>query len=226
MAYLLTFLEGVITFVSPCILPMLPVYLLYFAGDAAAAERARGKSGVALRASAFVLGFTTVFLLMGLAAGAFGHFLRGQAFWIRLAGGAVLVLFGLDYMGAFAGLHRRAGGVRWQGRPLRFGTAYLFGLIFAVSWTPCVGVFLGSALVLAASAGGAAKGTLLLLLYSVGLGIPFVFCAVLMDRLRAALAGIKRHLRLIQLICGAALAAVGVLMMAGLLDRVLGLLNG
>lgn len=219
MAYLLTFLEGIVTFVSPCILPMLPVYLFYFAGDTA-----EGKRGTAFRALAFVLGFATVFLLMGLAAGAFGHFLRGQAFWVHLVGGALLVLFGLDYMGMFAGPRR--GGIRMRGRSLRFGTAYLFGLIFAVSCTPCVGVFLGSALVLAASAGGAGKGTLLLLLYSAGLGIPFVLCAVLMDRLHAALDGIRRHLRAIQLVCGAALIAVGVLMMTGLFDKLLGLFSG
>ncbi|MFT9057393.1 MAG: cytochrome c biogenesis CcdA family protein [Ethanoligenens sp.] len=221
MAYLLTFLEGIVTFVSPCILPMLPVYLLYFAGDAA-----EGRRGTALRALVFVLGFTTVFLLMGFAAGAFGHFLRGQALWVRLVGGALLVLFGLDYMGVFAKLRRRGGGVRMRGKSLRFGTAYLFGLVFAVSWTPCVGVFLGSALVLAASAGGAAKGMLLLLLYSAGLGIPFVLGAVLMDRLRVALDGIRRHLCTIQLVCGAALAAVGVLMMLGMFDKLPELFSG
>ena len=223
MAYLLTFLEGIVTFVSPCILPMLPVYLLYFAGDTARQTHQKGRA--ALRATAFVLGFTTVFLLMGLAAGAFGTFLRGQSVWIHLVGGALLVLFGLDYMGAFSRLRRRTGGIRRQGKTLRTGTAYLFGLVFAVSWTPCVGVFLASALVLAASAGGAGKGTLLLLLYAAGLGIPFVLCAVLMEKLRAVTDGIKRHLRVIQLVCGAALAAVGVLMMTGLFERVLGLLT-
>ncbi|ADU26548.1 cytochrome c biogenesis CcdA family protein [Ethanoligenens harbinense] len=223
MTGLLTFLEGIVTFLSPCILPMLPVYVFYFAGGEATEARA-GKKQVAFRALGFVLGFTTVFLLMGLAAGVFGHFLRGYAFWVHMTGGAVWVLFGLDYIGAFAKM-RRPAGIHSQQRLWEGGTAYLFGLIFAVSWMPCVGVFLGSALVLAASAGGAAKGTLLLLLYSAGLGIPFVLCAVLIDSLRGALTAIRKHLRKIQLVCGFALMIVGVLMAFGLLDRALGLLS-
>ena len=136
-----------------------------------------------------------------------------------------MIFFGLNFLGVlklniFKGIKNP-----FAGKKLGFFSATLFGMIFSIGWTPCVGAFLGSALSLAAGQGDILTGVLLLLCYSLGLGIPFVISAVLIDELRGAFGFIKRHYRVINTVCGIFLCVVGVLMMTGLLDRVLLLLS-
>lgn len=221
MQYLITFLEGMITFISPCVLPMLPVYALYFT-----AGEQEGRAGRALtRALGFVLGFTLLFVALGVFAASLGALLAVHQRAVNLVTGAVVVLFGLHYMGALRiGLLQRTVRPDVQVKAQGFFSCALLGVVFAVGWSPCTGAFLGSAMMLAASRSGAVEGMLLLLCYSLGLGVPFVLCALLIDRLKGALAAIKRHYAVVNRVCGAFLVLVGVLMMTGLFARLSALL--
>lgn len=221
MQYFISFLEGIITFISPCLLPMLPIYLSYFAGG----EQNSSSRRTVKNALGFVLGFTLVFIAMGALAGTVGSFFKGHQTLVNLVCGFVIILFGLHYLGLlklnlFRGMRRSV-----QTQNLGFFSSLLFGVVFSVGWTPCVGAFLGSALMLASQQGQALIGILMLLCYSLGLGIPFVISAVLVDRLKGAFDLIKRNYRVINLVCGCLLILVGILMMTGLLGRFLTLLS-
>ena len=213
MQYIITFLEGIISFISPCMLPMLPLYISYFAGNA------DQRRHVLARAIAFMLGFTSIFTALGLFAGTLGVLLLRYQTAVNLIGGFVVVLFGLSYLEVihipfFKGMK--------SGPEIRgIVSSFLFGLIYSVSLTPCVGAFLGSALMLASTAGGAGKGALLLLTYSMGLGIPFLISAVLLDHLNSAFAWIKQHYTIINRICGMFLVLIGILMACGLMNSVM-----
>lgn len=213
MQYLITFLEGVISFISPCMLPMLPLYISYFAGNA------DKKRNILIRAAAFVLGFTVVFTALGLFAGTLGGFLTKYQTAVNIICGLIVILFGLSYLEViklpfFKGMT--------NGKKITsVFSAFLFGVIYSVSLTPCVGAFLGSALMLASSTGGAAKGALLLLTYSLGLGVPFLFSAVLIDKLNSAFQFIKAHYRIVNLICGIFLIIVGIMMAMGWMNALL-----
>ena len=220
MQYVISFLEGIVTFISPCLLPMLPIYIGFFAGGG---ERSARKTLTC--ASGFVLGFTAVFVAMGALAGTLGSFLIRYQTPVNLVLGGIVVLFGLNYLGVlnlnlFKGVQ---GNVKT--RDMNFLSAFLFGLVFSVGWTPCVGVFLGSALMLAGQQGSALVGTLMLLCYSLGLGVPFLLSAVLIDQLKGTFNFVKRNYGIINKVCGILLIAVGVLMATGLLTKVLNTLN-
>lgn len=219
MQYFISFLEGIITFISPCLLPMLPVYVSYFAGGG---ERTGKKT--LLGASGFVLGFTAVFVAMGALAGSLGAFLREYKLWVDLVGGIIVIGFGLNYLGVlklnfFRGF---TGGVRGD---MGFFSALLFGIVFSVGWTPCVGAFLGSALMLASQQGHVLEGMGMLLCYSLGLGVPFLLSALLIDRLKNAFDWIKRNYKLVNVICGSLLILVGILMATGLMGLFLNALS-
>lgn len=221
MQYLISFLEGIITFISPCILPMLPVYVSYFAGGA---SDGAGKSRRALRNSlGFVLGFTAVFVALGALAGTVGGLLTRYRTAVDIVTGAVVVFFGFNFLGVFKlNIFKGMTGTRKSGE-MGFASSLLFGVVFSVGWTPCVGAFLGSALAMAAGQGTVLTGVLMLLVYSVGLGIPFVISAVLIDRLKGAFGFIKRNYKVINAVCGGLLVVIGVLMMTGLFGRFVGL---
>lgn len=220
MQYVISFLEGIVTFISPCLLPMLPIYISYFAGGG---ERTTGKT---LRcASGFVLGFTAVFVAMGALAGTVGSFLIRYQTVVNIVLGSIVVLFGLNFLGVlnlnlFKGMRGEV-----KTRDMNFLSAFVFGVVFSVGWTPCVGVFLGSALMLASQQGSAVMGTLMLLSYSLGLGVPFLVSAVLIDQLKSAFTFIKRNYGVINKVCGGLLILVGVLMMTGMLTRFLNAMN-
>lgn len=213
MHFLLTFLEGVISFISPCMLPMLPIYVSYFAGGA------DKKKSVFTRSLAFVLGFTSVFCLLGLFAGTVGAFLVKYRTAVNVVCGLIVILFGLSYLEIVPLPFFK--GIQGGKKVTSFFSAFLFGIIYSVSLSPCIGAFLGSALSLAAAAGTAGTGTLLLLAYSLGLGLPFLLSALLIDRLSGAFTWIKKHYRIINLVCGIFLIAVGILMACGLMNLLL-----
>ena len=220
MQYLISFLEGIITFISPCLLPMLPIYISYFAGGG---ERSTGKT--LKNASGFVLGFTIVFVALGALAGTLGSFLTRYQTWVNVVGGAIVILFGLNYMGLLKlNLFRgRRGGMK--AGEMGFWSAALFGMVFSVGWTPCVGAFLGSALMLASQQGHVLEGMAMLLCYSLGLGIPFLLSAVLIDKLKGAFNWIKMHYDAVNRVCGGILVLIGVLMATGTLGRLLAVLS-
>lgn len=218
MQYLITFLEGIISFISPCMLPMLPVYVSYFAGSA------DEKKHPLPRAICFVLGFTLVFSAMGFFAGSIGTLLVEYRSWVNIICGIIIIVFGFNFLGviripAFHGKHTN---INVKG----FFSAFLFGIVFSISHTPCVGVFLGSALTAAAASGGILSGVLLLLSYSIGMGIPFLIAAVLIDKLTGVLNSIKKNYNIINAVCGFFLVAVGVCMMLGWMSGLVELLEG
>ena len=216
MQYLISFLEGIITFLSPCLLPMLPIYLSYFAGG-----KERTLRRTLTCALGFVLGFTLVFLAMGALAGTVGSFLLRYQKAVNVVSGLIVIFFGLNFLGVLKFNLFRGRRQQVDTSDLHFWSSVLFGLVFSIGWTPCVGAFLGSALMLASQQGSAVTGTLMLLCYSAGLGIPFLLSAVLIDRLRTAFDFIKRHYGVINKLCGGLLILVGLLMATDLLGRLL-----
>ncbi len=218
MQYFVSFLEGIITFVSPCLLPMLPIYISYFAGG-----EEKSTKRVIKNAVGFILGFTMVFILLGALAGTFGRLLKEYKYWVNIITGLIVIFFGLNFLGVFK-LQIFKGLKCAKTDHLGFFSSLLFGVVFSVGWTPCVGAFLGSALMLAANRGSVAEGILMLLFYSMGLGIPFLISAVLIDKLKGAFGFIKSHYQVINMICGGLLILVGLLMSTGLFGRLLGVL--
>ena len=217
MQFLITFLEGIISFISPCMLPMLPIYVSYFAGGS------DKKENIFKRALCFVLGFTVVFGALGLFAGTLGSFLAKYQTAVNVVTGAIVILFGLGYLEVFnLPFFKGMGSIKKV--ESTFG-AFLFGIIYSVSLTPCVGAFLGSALMLASNSETATEGLILLLTYSLGLGIPFVFSAVLLDKLGGTFDFIKKHYGIINKVCGIFLIIVGVFMMFGILNALLALFS-
>lgn len=214
MQYILAFLEGIITFISPCLLPMLPVYVSYFAGSNNKTTRKTLNNAIG-----FVCGFTTVFIALGALAGTIGSFLTKYQTAVNIVTGLIVIIFGLNFMGVlklniFSGISKGK-----KDGELGFFSSYIFGLTFSISWTPCVGVFLGSALLLASQQGTVVSGIIMLVLYSLGLGIPFILSAVLIEKLKSTFNFIKKNYRIINIICGCLLVVVGILMMSGLLTK-------
>jgi len=222
MDYLISFLEGIITFISPCLLPMLPIYISYFSGDNSTGKK---KIGVT-NAIGFVLGFTFVFMLLGAFAGSVGSFLREYKTAVNIVSGAIVILFGLNFMEVirvpFINTTRQ---LKMKAFKVGFLSSVLFGIIFSIGWTPCVGAFLGSALMLAASSGGSLKGIFMLFSFSLGLGIPFIASAILIDQLKSTFDFIKKNYRVINLISGGLLVLFGLLMATGLMGYFLSLLT-
>ncbi len=220
MQYLLLFLEGIITFISPCLLPMLPIYISYFA----AGETDKRKTF--WNAIGFVLGFTFIFITMGAFMGTFGKLLREYATVLNLVTGLIVIIFGLNFMGVFKiGLLNRASSKNINVRKMNFFSSMVFGIVFSISWTPCVGAFLGSALLTASLAGSVQKGITMLLAYSLGLGIPFIASALLIDRLKGTFDFVKRNYNVINVISGGLLIVIGILMATGYMGYLLSFLS-
>lgn len=220
MQYFISFLEGVITFISPCLLPMLPIYLSYFAGGGERNLR-RTLTG----ALGFVAGFTVMFVAMGALAGTVGGFLRQYQRMVNIISGLVVIVFGLNIIGVLRIPLFRGGRRSIDAGDMGFLSSLLFGIVFSLGWTPCVGAFLGSALMLASQQGRAVIGMLMLLSYSLGLGLPFLLSALVIDKLKSTFDLIKRNYKIINLICGSLLILIGILMMTGTLGRLLSWLS-
>ena len=211
---------GVLSFISPCVLPLVPGYISYISG-ASLEEMRGGPTGVKssrtrrqmlITSLAFVLGFSIVFVAFGASATALGHVLLRQKAILEKIAGAVVILFGLHLAGVFR--------IRWLDKDTRVQTskrpagplgAMLVGVAFAFGWTPCIGPILGGILTIAGSKSSVQEGILLLAVYSAGLGIPFLLTALAIDRFFAASARIRRHYRTIELVSGALLVVIGVL---------------
>ena len=219
MQYFVSFLEGIITFISPCLLPMIPLYISYFAGG-----KERNTKRTVKNALGFILGFTIVFVLMGALAGTFGRLLNEYKTVVDIVTGLIVMFFGLNFLGVFK-LNIFKGAKKVKTDNLGFFSSMIFGIVFSIGWTPCVGAFLGSALMLAASQGHVVEGIIMLLLYSLGLGIPFFISAILIDKLRGAFTFIKKHYKVINTICGGLLVVIGVLMATGLFGKFINLLS-
>ena len=217
-AMLVAMLAGILSFLSPCVLPVVPPYLAYMGGVSVSEmeETARARRRVFLSAVFFVLGLSTVFLLLGLAFSQMGRMLLQVQDWFIVVAGAMIMILGAHFIGVFR--------IGFLDRELRvdagdkggsaFG-AYLLGLAFAFGWTPCLGPILGSILSLAASEGDVSRGTVLLATYALGLGIPFLLVAAFFPRLKGVMGWMKRHMDRIEKASGLLLWTVGLMMMTG-----------
>lgn len=224
MEYVVLFLEGIITFVSPCLLPMLPIYITYFIGDTDDELNANSRMIALKNSIGFVIGFSIVFVLLGAAASTVGSFIFLHSRTINIITGTIIVLFGLSYLGfikipILSKDYRRRSSVE----PVKFGKAILFGMVFSIGWTPCVGTFLGSALLIAANSQTVIKGSLMLLSFSLGLGIPFIISALLLDNVMGAIEVINKHHKAINRVAGVFLILIGMMMITGQFARFLGL---
>ncbi len=213
------FIAGVLSFLSPCVLPIVPPSLAFIAGmsfDEMTDERAGRRRRLVLATVAFVLGFATVFVLLGATATTLGQLLQRYRDMVAMVAGGVIILLGLHFLGVFRlmMLYRE---VRAQPRQKPVGVigAYVAGLAFAFGWTPCVGPVLTSILFVAGAQDTALEGALLLLVYALGIGMPFVLAAVFLERFMDFMQRFRRHLDIMEKIIGGFLIITGVLIMTG-----------
>ena len=206
MEYLFTFLEGIASFISPCILPMLPIYISYFIG-----EDDKNTKKALKNASGFVLGFTIVFLILSIFASQIGSVISDNIKYIKFIFGILIIIFGLNYIEVFnIKFLNKSKEIKMNGKNLNFIKALLFGIMFSISWTPCIGTFLSSALLLIAKEQNILKGIILMVLYSIGLGIPFLISVVLIEKLKEMFNFIKKHYNVIKKISGIILIIMGI----------------
>ena len=209
------FLAGFLSFISPCVLPLIPGYISFVSGASLDDMRAGGlaeRRQVLTRSLAFVLGFSVVFIVLGASASAIGTFISGKLNILTKIAGALIIVFGLHMMGvfrlAFLDNEKRAQTQRKPTGPLG---AFLVGLAFAFGWTPCIGPILAGILVVAGSQETIGEGVLLLAVYSLGLGVPFLLTSIAIDRFFSVAAAIRRHYHAIEMVSGSLLVAIGVL---------------
>ena len=217
-AMLVALVAGLISFLSPCVLPFVPPYLAYLSG-VSRADLTRGRVGrgrAILPALFFVLGLSTVFLFLGFAASAAGTLLLQYQGWFNTIAGIVVMGFGAHFIGVYriGFLDREARMDAGDRGGSAFG-AYVLGLAFAFGWTPCIGPQLGAILSLAAGEASVARGTLLLAVYAAGLGIPFLLVAAFLPRLGGLMGWMKRHMEQIERVMGLLLWTIGLLMLTG-----------
>ena len=206
MEFLFTFLEGIASFISPCVLPMLPIYISYFAG-----KEDSKTSRALLNSIGFVIGNTIIFILFAIIASYAGALALGIQKYIKILFGVVIIILRLNYMGIlkikFLNKENR---IKKKIHDFTFFKTILFGMMFSISWTPCIGSFLGSALLLIANKQNILQGILLMLVYSIGFGIPFIISAVLIEKLKNFYNLIKKNYKIIKIISGVLLIVMGV----------------
>lgn len=206
MEYILIFLEGIASFISPCLLPMLPIYISYFIGE----EENNEKKKI-INAIGFVIGFTLVFILLSIFASTMGSLISGNIKYIKILFGVIIILLGLNYAELIKiNFINKAKGLKANTKNLNFIKSLLFGIIFSISWTPCIGTFLSSALLLIAQSQDLLKGIVLILIYSAGLGIPFIASVVLIEKLKNAFNFIKKNYGIIKKVSGFILILMGI----------------
>lgn len=206
MEYILTLMEGIASFISPCLLPMIPIYLSYFAGE----DDDKNNKPI-LNSVGFVIGFTIIFLILSIFASSLGAILNTNIKYIKLLFGIMIILLGLNYMDYLKIKFLNRNSMRKiNSKNFNFYKAILFGMLFSISWTPCIGAFLSSALLLIAKQQDILKGIFLMLLYSIGIGIPFIISAVLIEKLKNIFDYIKKHYELIKKVSGIILIVSGI----------------
>jgi cytochrome c-type biogenesis protein len=203
---------------------MIPIYITYFIGG----NEEKKSSKVLINSIGFVMGFSIVFTVLGAAAGTFGAFIQSYMKAFNIVAGVILIIFGVNYIGIFK-IPLLERNLKLKSKTdlhnLNLIASILFGMIFSIGWTPCVGTFLGSALMFAANSQNTIEGIFMLLSYSLGLGIPFIISALLIDSLKSAFKFIRKNYKIINIISGVLLIVTGVLMMTGYLNLLLSWLS-
>jgi cytochrome c-type biogenesis protein len=230
ISYLAALFAGLISFISPCVLPLVPAYISFISGvsvDELRSTERRQQTTFRLMLSSllFIAGFTVVFVLLGATATVIGNFLLQNLGFLSKAAGVVLIIFGLHVAGLikipFLNYEAR---FQTGDKPKSAIGAFLVGGAFAFGWTPCIGPILGGILAIAGSQDTVGKGMLLLLVYSIGLGIPFFLTAAATQRLLRAMNRVKKHFKTVELVSGAFLVVIGVMMVFNLFTRLNGVL--
>ncbi|MCL4811981.1 MAG: cytochrome c biogenesis protein CcdA [Vicinamibacteraceae bacterium] len=227
VSLLAAFVAGVLSFISPCVLPLVPGYLSFVSGvsldqmRASGGDASRSRSRVFIASLAFVVGFSMVFVALGASASAIGQFLMERLSLLGKIAGVVIILFGLHMMGVLriTWLYSQAR-VETNRKPAGPLGAMLVGIAFAFGWTPCIGPILAAILAVAASRETVAEGVQLLGVYSAGLGVPFLLTSLAVDRFFAAFARIRKHYHLIEITSGVLLVGIGVLMVTNRLTLI------
>lgn len=209
-----SFLAGILTFISPCVLPLIPAYITFITGFSL--DKLNENKNAALiffHSLIFVFGFSFIFVLMGLSATYIGSFFSDNINVLRWIGGIVIIIFGIHLTGLFkiSFLYKQLSFTNTAGRKLNYAGVFLIGCAFAVGWTPCVGPILSSILILASTQGKMFNGAVLLASYSFGLGIPFILTALFINKFLSFFNAIKKHYNLIEIITGILLVLIGIL---------------
>jgi cytochrome c-type biogenesis protein len=219
----LIFSEGLLAFLSPCILPMLPVYLIYLS---CSKDMPNNRNRLIINTLGFIAGFTMVFILLGATASGLGSLVKAHQSLLQRVSGGIIIVFGLHFGGILniPALNRSRAFEVHTGN-LKFISSLFFGAAFSFGWTPCLGPFLGSALLMASHTSTIYEGIWLLFVFSMGLGIPFLLTSLLWDKLQGALSAVKKHFTLVKAISGGLLIAVGTLMVFNLFGYYMGLFS-
>ncbi len=227
IGYITAFLGGLLSFLSPCVLPLIPSYVSFITGisleDFKTGDKARIRKLTLINSFAFVLGFSTVFVLLGVSSSYVGKFFALYYDHIRIIGGTIIILFGLYVMGIlklnFLASDKR---VHLHAKPRGHFGSFIVGLTFGAGWTPCIGPILGSILLIASTTGSAMQGFYLLLVYSLGLAIPFMATSLAINSFLSHFVAIQRYMKLIMILSGLLLIAFGVILLT---DKVYVLLS-
>ncbi len=226
IGYITAFLGGLLSFLSPCVLPLIPSYVSFITGisfeDFKTGDKKKIRKLTLINSSAFVLGFSTVFILLGVFSSVVGKFLAVYYDHIRIIGGSIIILLGLYVMGIlkldFLSYEKR---VHLQSKPKGHFGSYIVGLTFGAGWTPCIGPILGSILLITSTSGSAVQGFWFLLVYSLGLAIPFMITSLAINSFISHFTAIQKYMRLIMILSGLLLIAFGVIMLTDNLPMLL-----
>jgi cytochrome c-type biogenesis protein len=228
---LIAFSAGVLSFVSPCVLPLVPSYITYITGVSfkdltAEGERKRLRWITLSHSLLFILGFSTIFVLMGASASYLGQVLIRYQYWIMKAGGVLIILLGIHFTGIislpFLQMEKR---IELRKRPLGYLGSFLVGVVFAAGWTPCIGPILSTILLYASTSQNYMTGIFLLGVYSMGLGIPFLFCSLAFNSFLSAFEKMKRYMRVVTVVSGCFLIVIGILFLTDMFGEINAYLN-
>ncbi len=217
---------GILSFISPCILPIIPSFMFFIGGTSAGAlrseeenEKKQSQKQILLSALCFILGFSIVFIALGATATSLGQVLKSQQELLRKLGGVMVIVLGLHMMGVIeikALLYEKR--MHFKARPPGYLGAVLIGLSFALGWTPCIGPILGAILAVASTKSNISEGIMLLSMYSLGLGIPFFITALMMDRIFVHFRKLQKHMQTISIVSGVFLILVGIMIFTNMMQ--------
>ena len=228
---LIAFSAGLLSFISPCVLPLVPSYITYITGvsfkDLRDAEsRSRLRWVTVSHSLLFIIGFSTIFILMGASASYLGQILARYQYWIMKGGGVLIIILGIHFTGIinlpFLQMERR---FELRSKPLGYVGSFLVGIVFAAGWTPCIGPILSTILIYASTSRSFTKGLLLLAVYSLGLGVPFFLSSLAFNSFLSAFERIKRYMRVVTLVSGLFMIVIGILFLTDTFREINAYLN-
>lgn len=230
VSFSLAFLAGILSFLSPCVFPLVPSYVSFITGISfedltGSADRRRVRNLTITNSLAFIFGFSAIFISLGASSSAVGQMLFRYQEWIRIIGGILVIIFGL-FISGFLNLNflMKDKKIHLSGRPAGYAGAFIIGMTFAAGWTPCIGPILGSILLYASSKGSAVYGIKLLAVYSLGLAVPFFVSALAMNSFLSYSKKLQRYMRAIMIISGLLLIVFGIMLLTNRLRELTGLL--